>query len=242
VHTVCPLCMTRADRNGWQLVGEREGRRPVQVGSDNAVDHERVVGRLQIELERLERDVGGTRDALQGERASREELEQKIVQLLADLEAARSESRALQDRLGETDRVVAEADRRARESLEAQEMLLKARRREADAAYVCGIAAEVFNRSTQVVEVAEESARHGAPTVRVGVEGIALPRVVRIVFAWDGASRSYRVTCDLVARILDVADAFYGGGLQPSVPTFEPNARFEDGRVVVGARPATVTL
>jgi archaellum component FlaC len=228
--------MARADKTGWQLIGEREARSPVQVRGDNEVDHGRVVGRLQMELERLEKDMGGTRDALQGERASREELETKITRLLGDLEEARRESAALSARLSETDRAIADSERRARESLEAQEMLLKARRREADAAYVCGIAAEVFNRSPQLAEIAEESAQRGAPTVRLGVDGIALPRVVRIIFAWDGASRSFRITCDLVARIFDVADASFGSGMGPSVPAFEPNARFEDGRVVVGAR------
>lgn len=241
VHTVCPLCVARADKSGWQMIGEREARSPVQVRGDNEVDHGRVVGRLQMELERLERDMGGQRDALKGERTSREELEQKIAGLLGDLEEARRDAAALAARLTETDRVIADAERRARESLEAQEMLLKARRREADAAYVCGIAAEVFNRAPQLADVAVESEGRGAPTVRLGVEGISLPRVVRIVFAWPDAARSYRITCDLVARIFDVADASYGAGPGLAVPSFEPNARFEDGRVVVGARPSEVT-
>jgi hypothetical protein len=234
IQTVCILCTGRADKIGWQLVGEGESRRPIPVRSDNEVDHERLVGRLQTDLQKLEREVGGTQEALAGERSSREELERRLVDLQDQLAAARAETAALQVVIDESDRVVADAERRARESLEAQEMLLRARRREADPAYVCGIAVEVFNRSAHLGAVLAAATDAGTtPRVRVGVEGIMLPRTIRLIFAWPDSARSFRVTCDLVARIFEVEDVAHGAG--PAVPAFEPNATLEDDRLVLAA-------
>jgi hypothetical protein len=75
----------------------------------------------------------------------------------------------------------------------------------------------------------------GTPSIRLGVEGCTLPRAIRVTFAWPGGSCSYRVTCDLVARLFDVEDLARGTGLQAPVPPFRPNARLEDGRLVVHA-------
>ena len=231
IHSVCPLCTARADRVGWQLIGEGEARKPLSVRSDNEVDHERLVRRLQNELERLERDLGGKVSELEGERVGREQLERRIEQLLADLDVARAHSAALEGRLDEKDQALANAERLASESQAAQEMLLRARRREADPAYICGIAVEVFNRSAQREAVAATVAAHGTPTVRIGIDGVHLPRSARVVFAWPGGSRSYRVKCDLVARIFDVEDLAHGAGLQPVVAPFAPNVALADGKL-----------
>ena len=114
-------------------------------------------------------------------------------------------------------------------------MLLRARRREADPNYMCGIAAEIFNRSPHLRTVLELVDEHGMPQIRLGVEGSTLPRAIRVTFAWAGGSCSYRVTCDLVARLFDVEDLARGTGLQAPVQPFRPNARLEDERLVVQA-------
>ncbi len=76
---------------------------------------------------------------------------------------------------------------------------------------------------------------HGTPSIRLGVEGCTLPRAIRVTFAWSGGSCSFRVTCDLVARLFDVEDLARGTGLQAPLPSFRPNARLDDGRLVVHA-------
>jgi hypothetical protein len=235
VLTVCPLCVAKADRSGWQLLGERSARRPLPVNVDNEVDHERLVVRLQSDLERLEHDLGGSQIELRDERATREQLEADLAELRAALAEARQAAGTVDARLAEKDRLIADANRRAAESLEAQEMLLRARRREADPTYMCGIAAEIFNRSPHMRTVLGLIEEHGTPSIRLGVEGCTLPRAIRVTFAWSGGSCSFRVTCDLVARLFDVEDLARGTGLQAPLPPFRPNARLDDGRLVVHA-------
>lgn len=235
VLTVCPLCTAKADRAGWQLLGERAARRPLPVNVDNVVDHERLVVRLQSDLERLERDLGGSQIELRDERVTREQLETELAGLRGELDEARRVAGTVDERLAEKDRLIADAERRAAESLEAQEILLRARRREADPAYICGIAAEIFNRSPHMRTVLAHVEEHGSPAIRMGVEGCTLPRAVRLTFAWQGGSCSYRVTCDLVARLFDVEDIARGTGLQAPVQSFRSNARLDDARLVVQA-------
>ncbi|MDX6378261.1 MAG: hypothetical protein QOE98_2564 [Gaiellaceae bacterium] len=235
VLTVCPLCVGKADRAGWQLLGERSARRPLPVNVDNEVDHERLVVRLQSDLERLEHDLGGSQIELRDERATREQLEAELAGLRGSLAEALQVAATVDARLADKDRLIADADRRAAESLEAQEMLLRARRREADPTYMCGIAAEIFNRSPHMRTVLGLIEEHGSPSIRLGVEGCTLPRAIRVTFAWPGGSCSYRVTCDLVARLFDVEDLARGTGLQAPLPSFRSNARLDDGRLVVHA-------
>ena len=108
----------------------------------------------------------------------------------------------------------------------------------AAAAARLGIAAEVFNRSPHRQEVANLVARMGEPTVRIAAEGITLPRPVRVIFGWQQGWRSYRVTCDLVARLFDcepVAGAL-NGKLEPPLGPLRGNAHLVDGRLVAGVR------
>jgi hypothetical protein len=230
VHTVCPLCTTRAARAGWEMVGESEARRPIPVQVDNVVDHERLVMRLQTDLRRLESNVDGTRSELDEARASHAAQQQRIDGLLAELSEARRHATLLEGEIEARDQRLRESDRRLEEAQASQDLLLRARRREADAAYMCGIAAEVFNRSPHLGTVLAARDGRGEPKVRIGVDGSGLPRPVRIVFAWPEASRSYRVTCDLVARLFDVEDLALGG-VQAGVPAFEPNAALRDDRL-----------
>jgi hypothetical protein len=235
VLTVCPLCIAKADRAGWQMLGERAARRPLPVNVDNVDDHERLVVRLQSDLERLEHDLGGSQIELRDERATREQLETELAGVREQLAEARRAAGTVDQRLAEKDRLIADAERRAAESMEAQEMLLRARRREADPNYMCGIAAEIFNRSPHLRTVLSQCEEHGTPETRLGVEGSTLPRAIRVTFAWPNGSCSYRITCDLVARLFDVEDLARGTGLQAPVAPFRPNARLEDDRLVVQA-------
>ncbi len=233
VQTVCPLCTERAERSGWTLVGERAARRPLPVDVDNRIDHERLVVRLQSDLARLERDLGGSLVELKDERSQRERLEVDLEAVRTELAAARAELATVATRIAEKDALITDAERRATESLEAQSMLLKARRREADPFYLCGIGAEVFSRSAHLAELHALAAEHGTPDIHVAVEGSTLPRIVRVSCAWPAGSRSYRVRCDLVARLFDVEDIGHGPGLQAPLAAFTPNARLEADRVVV---------
>ena len=114
-------------------------------------------------------------------------------------------------------------------------MLLRARRREADPNYMCGIAVEIFNRSPHLPTVLGLVDEHGRPEIRLGVEGSTLPRAIRLTFAWAGGSCAYRITCDLVARLFDVEDLARGTGLQAPVAPFRPNGQLEDDRLVLQA-------
>jgi hypothetical protein len=231
VQSVCPLCTAKAERMGWQLVGEEQARRPLQVLGDGHVDHERLVSRLQADLERLERDLGGKQRELDGERATRAATASRISELAAALENVEGELDRTRAKLAEADRRTAEVERRLTESQQAQEVLLRARRREADAAYLCAIGVEAFNRSEHVDALRGLVAEHGEPLVRVGVEGVGLPRQVRVICDFPDGRASYRVSCDLVARIFDVEDLSHGGRLLPLNGSFEPNARIEGGRL-----------
>lgn len=232
LQSVCPLCTARAERTGWQAIGE-EARRPLQVQGNGAVDPDHLVQRLQADLERLERDLGGKEQELSGERLSHEEAAAMLHNLATQLEAARSE-------LARSRGALAEAERGRAEAQAAQESLLRARRRENDPSYLCGIAVEVFNRSSHARDLEALSATHGAPRLRVGVEGIGLPRAVRVVADWPDGRASYRVTCDLVARIFDVEDLAHGAGLQPRNGAFESNASLTAGRLeLAGASRVT---
>jgi hypothetical protein len=237
LQTVCPLCTGRATRQGWQLVGEREARRPLPVNGNNEVDHERLVRRLQIELERVESSLGGTTQQLNSEREIHATLQARIDELTSNLDQVRADTVELRRQVATHEAQLADAQRRVSEAHDAQEMLLRARRREADAAYLSAIGVEVFNRSVERATVAAAVGVYGDPHVRVGVDGIGLPRVVRVTFGWADASRSFRVTCDLVARLFDVEDLAHGGGMQPPLPAFSSNAQFVDGELALTSKP-----
>jgi anti-sigma factor ChrR (cupin superfamily) len=157
--------------------------------------------------------------AMQGELAARDE---RIAALGRELEGR--------------DRRIEELEHELREALEGHEALRKARRREADATYLAGIAAEVFNRSPHLDEILTLAERLGEPVVRIAPEGIALPRPVRVILGWPQGWRSYRVRCDLVARLFEVepvAGALHGK-LETPLGPLRPNASLVDGRLVAG--------
>ena len=166
IHTVCALCTQRAERAGWTTVGEPVSRPRLRVHTNNpAVGQDRLVQRLQADLERMQRELRG-RQRPADQRALRHG--RRAGPWLgpgAGSEGARRAHRraGARDRQSAT-RASTSSSAQLREALEEHEALRKARRREADAAYLGGIAAEVFNRSPHRQEIANLAARMGEPT------------------------------------------------------------------------------
>ncbi len=243
IHSVCRLCTTRADRSGWEPMGEqtlgRSARLRVRRDPDAGArpDHpDRLVRRLQADMESLEEEIEDPHpqsaeldraaEDLRRERELVEALRAELAEAHTRVDELRRLSSLRDDRIRELERALADAQG-------AQETLLKARRREADGGYLSGIAAEVFNRSPQRRIVEQIAAERGAPVVRLSPEGGGLPRPVMLTFGWGDQRYVFRVTCDLVARLFDVEDLSHGEtGAAPEGVSLRPNARFVDGRVV----------
>jgi hypothetical protein len=233
IQPVCRLCTTRADRAGWEPMGEQDVHRATRLRTAPTTGKgqpERLVRRLHLQMERLQhelRETQGAEPEVQPPQAD-EELRRRLAS------AAEATAR-VERQLAARERRVAELERELEEAHAAQATLLRARRREADGDYLCGIAAEVFNRSDHAVTIARLAAAEGPPLVRLVPDGIALPRAVLVTFAWGEQRYAYRVSCDLVARLFDVEDLSYGATRADRVSgPFRPNARLVDGRVEPG--------
>lgn len=235
INAVCPLCLKRAAQLGWEPVGTEDERQPPRVEADGAIDATALAGRLQADIERLERQLDVSRGAVQSAEATARTQREREDQLVTELDQALARIRELEGGEQTLRARLDDAARRVTEAQQAQEQLLRARRREADVAYLCGIAAEAFNRSDDVQLVRVLTDEHGPPEVQVGVEGITLPRLVLIVFAWPGGCRRYRIRCDLVTRLFDVDDLSRSADLEPLRGALRANARFVDGRIELGA-------
>ena len=149
--------------------------------------------RLQADLERMQRELAGATGLLT---SARSDTAAELARGTALEQAVKERDEhivGLQQGIANRDARIDELEAQLREALDEHEALRKARRREADAAYLSGIAAEVFNRSPHRQEVANLTARMGEPTVRIAAEGITLPRPVRVIFGWPQGWRSYRV-------------------------------------------------
>ena len=74
------------------------------------------------------------------------------------------------------------------------------------------------------------------------VEGIELPRQVRIRFGWPQGGREYRAEIDLVKRRFDLVDLVPGGDgrLVPLEDALRPNAEWIDGRIVTAQAEPTI--
>lgn len=234
---VCPLCASRAENNGWALVEEI-----LPSVSPEGDDPDRTVRRLEAQVRQLRGELDRTQGTLEGEQESVSERQGEIAALadrLADAEgetaAARAAAAALEARLAALEGEL-EASRAA------QAAILRARRREADPAYLAGVAAEVFNRSPQAATIGLLVGLHGVPVVRIDVMGVALPRPVRVVFAWPEGGRDYRVDVDLVARRFDLVDLVPGGDgrLVPREAPLLGNAEWRDGRILVAPAEPTI--
>lgn len=235
--SVCPLCVERAERSGWERHDD-----PDPAAAAPADDQDRAVRLLQAEVTTLRTQLTSTIDTLEDTREHTTERETELETLAARLADAEAEGAALRAALAEAERRREQALHDLEESRTAQQAILRARRREADGVYLAGIAAEVFNRSPQAATIGLLVGLHGTPGVRIDVIGSDLPRPVLIAFSWPQGGRDYRVDIDLVARRFDLHDLVPGGDgrLVPRAEALLANADWVDGRIV--AAPAEPTI
>jgi hypothetical protein len=234
---VCPLCVERAEKSGWTPLDEPSEAIPAGVD-----DAERTVRLLQAQVTTLQDKLDDAQGTLEHTREHTFERETELETLAARLADAEAEGAALRLAAAEAERREAQVRHELEEARTAQAAVLRARRREADGVYLAGIAAEVFNRSPQAATIGLLVGLHGAPAVRIDVEGFALPRAVAIAFDWPEGGRDYRVTIDLVARRFDLADLVPGGDgrlVRRSAPLV-PNADWIDGRIVTAPAEPTI--
>jgi hypothetical protein len=238
---VCALCLQTAQSRGWEAV-EQTISQPLRTPADpgrleQTQRRDSLVDRLSGQLQTVERELTATQGSLaeaeqrgrdlgeMRERAARYEVlagEQAIEleKLRHQVDEARAEVRRLEQSAvsaeeGERERVDASA---------ARALVLRARAREGDVADLCGIAARAFNQSPHATEVRERAAAIGDPSVRMTIVGVALPRRIRIAFAWPREAREFIVSLDLVTREASIAETEPGaviGGPLPS-PIWTP--------------------
>ena len=84
--------------------------------------------------------------------------------------------------------------------------LAEARRKESDPRHVRRVALEAFNRSEHVERVVAISRSLGDPIVNVYVDGLELPRPVKVTVAWDISWYEYIVRLDLLERTVTVEE------------------------------------
>ena len=234
---VCSLCADRAERNGWQLLDAE----PVQVAAI-ADDSDRTVRLLTAQVNALQSQLETAVETIEETRDHTSSHATEVDTLAARLTDAETEGAALRGAAAELERRLEQMQHALAESQAAQQTVMRARRREADAVYLAGIAAEVFNRAPQAATIGLLVGLHGTPAVRIDVEGIELPRGVHIRFGWPQGGRDYRVEVDLVARRFDLVDLVPGGDgrLVELTEPFHANADWVDGRIVTA--PAEPTM
>ncbi len=234
---VCPLCADRAERNGWELLEAAQAPVSAVVDDDNRTVRilTAQINTLQHQLEDAQGQLDDTRDYTADQLVEMESLAARLTDAEAEGAAVRAQSAELERQIGQLRHEL-------EESRSAQTAILRARRREADAVYLAGIAAEIFNRSPQAATIGLLVGMHGSPSVRIDVIGADLPRPVRLAFAWPQGGREYRVDIDLVARRFDLVDLVPGGdGRLVEIDTPLPgNATWADGRVVTAPAEPTI--
>jgi hypothetical protein len=167
-------------------------RRALEDAESRAAELEAARNRVRA-LERTvrERDERQRRSDQEAGRAGSE-----VERLTAAL--AQAEMRARQ--LERTERRLRDVEAELAEAREEAARILRARAREADERSLRALAAEAFNRSPHAADVRGLAELRGEPSARLGVEGTAVPRTVRVTFSWTDAWREYRVLADLVER------------------------------------------
>ena len=235
---VCPLCLNTAMTRGWELA-EATRAEPLRVYGDPmraeaAVVRDRLVERLQSELESVQRQLVGVRGSYSEAEARALELERDrdgLARLPAELRALERErdqlaaevDRLLQGlaqatlregRLERSERRIRELEAELVETQDELERLRTVRLREADSAYMRGIAATAFNRSSHAATIATAVRRHGQPRCRLAGEGVGLPRMMRVTFTWSGAWYEFVIALDLAERSVRIQES--GRGDRPS--------------------------
>jgi hypothetical protein len=231
---VCALCLEAAATRGWEP-SEATREEPLRVYADPirneaAVARDRIVERLQSELEQVQRQLVGARGswteaesrALALERArdglatlpsalrtaerERDNLAAEVDRLSQGL----AQATLSEQRLERSERRVRELESEVAEAQAELERVRTVRRRESDPAYLRNIAAAAFNRSTQSGIVSAAARKHGTPRCRLAAEGVGLPRVVRATFFWDDAWYEFLIALDLAERSVRVDESGRG--------------------------------
>jgi hypothetical protein len=165
---------------------------------------------LQGEVRKRERELRSLQDEKRraDERAAQSEAAHK-----SEIARHHAAAAALDERAAEMTRV-ATVQRELEQELETQCLryaeLAEARRKESDARHVRRVALEAFNRSEHVERVIAISRSLGDPIVNVTVDGLDLPRPVKITVAWDISWYEYIVRLDLLDRTVTVEEARRG--------------------------------
>jgi hypothetical protein len=235
---VCALCLQAAVARGWELA-EATRTEPLRVHADPmraeaAAVRDRLVERLQSELESVQRQLVGVRGSYSEAEARALELERDrdgLARLPSELRAIERERDQLAAEVDRLSQILAQAtlregrlersERRVRELedelAEVQDELERlriVRRREADSAYLRSIAASAFNRSSHASTIATAARRYGEPPrCRLAGEGVRLPRTVRATFAWDSAWFEFVIGLDLAERFVRVDESGHGSSL-----------------------------
>jgi hypothetical protein len=232
---VCALCLSAAVARGWELA-EATRAEPLRVHADPmraeaAAVRDRLVERLQADLETVQRQLVGVRGSFSEAEARALELERdrdglaRLPSELRALERERDQLAAEVDRLSQglaqatlregrlerSERRVRELESEITEVQDELERLRIVRRREADSAYLRGIAASAFNRSSHAATIATAARRYGAsPRCRLAGEGVGIPRIVRATISWPDAWFEFVIALDLAERSVRVNEAGHG--------------------------------
>jgi ribonuclease Y len=194
----------------------------------------REIKDLQSELKRRDRELRALADdrrrieerAAQAEAAHRAEIGRHHG-VAAKLDEREADLSRIEGRLTRLEQELAEERRRYAE-------LAEARRHESDARYVRRLALEAFNRSEHIERVVAISRSLGEPIVHVYVDGVDLPRAVRLVVAWDISWYEYVVRLDLHEQTVTVDEVRHGDDPQ-ELPRWrlQPNAVLRSNRIVL---------
>lgn len=240
---VCALCLQAAVARGWELA-EATRVEPLRVHGDPmraeaAAVRDRLVERLQAELETVQRQLVGVRGSYSDAEARAIELERdrdglaRLPSELRAIERERDQLAAEVDRLSQglaqatlregrlerSERRVRELEAELIESQDELERLQIVRRREADSGYLRGIAASAFNRSSHAATIATAARRYGQPRCRLAGEGVGLPRMVRATFAFNGAWFEFLIGLDLAERSVRVTVSGNGDSVADLPPS-----------------------
>jgi hypothetical protein len=240
---VCALCLSAAVARGWELA-EATRAEPLRVHGDPmraeaAAVRDRLVERLQADLETVQRQLVGVRGSYSQAEARALELERdrdglaRLPSELRAIERERDQLAAEVDRLSQglaqatlregrlerSERRVRELEGELTEVQDELERMQLVRRREADSSYLRGIAASAFNRSSHAATIATAARRYGpSPRCRLAGEGVGLPRIMRATFSWDEAWFEFAIALDLAERSVKVSESGHGTSSLADLP------------------------
>ncbi len=189
---------------------------------------------LQGEARRREREVRSLQDEKRraDERAAQSEAAHK-----SEIARHHAAAAALDERAAEMVRVE-QLQHQLEQELEAQRAryaeLAEARRKESDPRHVRRVALEAFNRSEHVERVIAISRSLGDPIVNVQVDGLELPRPVKVTVAWDISWYEYIVRLDLLERTVTVEEGRRGDDPRElPAAQLQPNGVLRADRIVL---------